>query len=64
MPFMRNCEKRNTVDTERPQMTIWCMHIACWNPKVTDTFTIRNTYSFSTAAMVVRTRLDVTFFVQ
>ena len=37
MPFMRKYEKRNTVDTDRPQMTIRCMHIACGNPKATDT---------------------------
>jgi len=22
----------------RPQMTIWCMHIACWIPKATNRF--------------------------
>jgi len=29
------CE--NTVEPERPQMIIWCMHIACWIPKITGT---------------------------
>jgi len=37
MPFMRKREKRNTINTERPQMTMWHMHNACWNPKATDT---------------------------
>jgi len=27
----------NTVDPDRPQMTIWCMHIACWITKDTNT---------------------------
>ena len=44
-------------------MTIWRMRIACWIPKVTDTHTlrVRNTYCFSTAATVKRTRLKFTF---
>ena len=25
---------KNIADTGRPQMTIWCMHIACWLPKI------------------------------
>jgi len=25
----------NTVEPERPQMTIWCMRIACWIPDPT-----------------------------
>jgi len=28
---------RNIVESDRPQMTIWRMHIACWIPKVTNT---------------------------
>jgi len=28
---------KNNVESGRPQMTIWCMHIACWVPKATDT---------------------------
>jgi len=62
MPFVRNCEKRNTVDMERLQMTIWRMHIACWIPKATDTHSQYVPHGFSTAAIAVRTRLDVTFF--
>jgi len=26
----------NTVEPERPQMTIWRMHLACWRTKATD----------------------------
>jgi hypothetical protein len=28
---------RNIVETDRPQMTIWRMRIACWMPKATNT---------------------------
>ena len=28
---------KNPVEPDRPPMTIWCMHIACWIPRVTDT---------------------------
>jgi hypothetical protein len=28
---------KNTVQPDRPQMTIWCMRIACWVPKATNT---------------------------
>jgi hypothetical protein len=28
---------KNNVEPGRPQMTIWCMHIACWVTKATDT---------------------------
>jgi hypothetical protein len=27
----------NSVEADRPQMTIWRMRIACWVPKATDT---------------------------
>jgi hypothetical protein len=27
----------NIVEPERPQMTVWRMHIACWIPKATKT---------------------------
>jgi len=26
------------VEPDRPQMTIWCMRIACWIPKATNTY--------------------------
>jgi hypothetical protein len=28
---------KNTVEPDRPQMTIWRMRIACWIPKATNT---------------------------
>jgi len=53
--------RKNILERGRPQMTIWCMRIACWITKTTHTLRICNTYSFSTAAIVSRTRLNVTF---
>ena len=37
----------------RPQMTISRMPIACWISKATDTFTMRNTYCFFSAAWLL-----------
>jgi hypothetical protein len=28
---------KNIVELDRPQMTVWHMHIACWKPKATNT---------------------------
>jgi hypothetical protein len=51
----------NIVERGRPQLTIWRMHIACWIPKDTDTHSeYVNTYCFSTATMVMRTRVNFT----
>jgi hypothetical protein len=30
---------KNVVEPDRPQMTIWRMHIACWKPKARNTIT-------------------------
>jgi len=27
---------KNVVESDRPQVTIWCMRISCWVPKATD----------------------------
>jgi len=27
---------KNTVEQDRPQMTMWCLRIACWIPKATN----------------------------
>jgi hypothetical protein len=35
VPFMRCAE--NMVEPDRPQMTIWCMPIACWMTEATNT---------------------------
>jgi len=45
---------KNIVEQDRPQMTIWHMHVACWIPKATHTLTILNTCCFFTAAIVAR----------
>ena len=29
--------QKNTVESDSPPVTIWCMHIACWIPKATNT---------------------------
>jgi len=58
---------KNIVQRCRPQMTIWRMRIACWIPmarhKHTHTLKLCNTRCFYTAAMVARTRLNITLYV-
>jgi len=54
---------KNIVELDRPQVTIWRMRTACCITKATYTLTICNTYCFSTATIVARTRLDVTLYV-
>jgi hypothetical protein len=55
--------RKNIVELDRPQVTIWRMRTACWITKATYTLTVCNTYCFSTATTVARTRLDVTLYV-
>ena len=43
---------KNIAELDRPQITIWHMHTACWITKAIDTLRIRNTYGFSTATTV------------
>ena len=55
------CEmKKNTFGPYAPQMTIQRMRTACWITKATHTYThtlrICNTYCYSTAKIVTRTR--------
>ena len=50
---------KNIVQQGRPETTIWRMRIAISITKTTDTLATRNTYCFSTATMVARTRLKV-----
>jgi len=54
---------KNTVEPDRLQMKIWCMHIACWIPKTTKTHSECEKHYFSTAKMVTRTSLNVTLYV-
>jgi len=44
----------NIVKLDRPQMTVWCMHIACWIPRQQHTLWIYSTYCFFTATVVAR----------
>jgi hypothetical protein len=54
--------RKNTVQPDRPQMTM--QYGACWTPKASKhKLRIRNTYSFSTAAIVSRTRPYVTLYI-
>ena len=55
---------KNLVQRDRPQMTIWRMRIACCVPKATNTLRICNTYYFSTAKIITRTRLNATLSVR
>jgi len=56
---------KNTVQTtDRTQVSIRRMCIACWIPKATNAHSeYVITYCFSTATVVARTRLDVTLYV-
>jgi hypothetical protein len=60
------CEimSKNFAETDRPQMTIWRMRIACWIPKATNTRSEYVILLFYTAALVLRTRLSVALYVQ
>jgi hypothetical protein len=61
LPFVRMW--KSIVESGRPQMTIWLLRIACWITRATDTFRLCNTYGFSNAAVVARTRFIVTLYV-
>ena len=50
---------KNSVQTDRPQMTIWRMRIACWIPETTNTHSEYVTHCFFSATTVARTRLCV-----
>jgi hypothetical protein len=46
---------KDIVESDRSQMTVWSLCIACWIPKdtnITHTLGIRNTYCSSTATVV------------
>jgi len=53
---------KKVLEQDRPQMTIWRMRIACRVTKAKHTLTISNTYCFSIATIVTRTRLTVTSY--
>jgi len=55
---------KNMEESDRPQMKIWRMRIACWMHKAINAHvSICNTYSFSTESMDARTSLGVTSYV-
>jgi hypothetical protein len=55
---------KDIVEREKSQMTIWRMRRACCIPMATYTHSeYVNTYVFSTATVVMRTRLNVTLYV-
>jgi len=51
---------KNTVQPDRPHKSIWRMRISYCVPRAIHTHRICNTYCFSTATIVARTRLNVT----
>ena len=58
--------RKNTVEADRPHMTVWCcaekMRLIGWMTKVRiQAHIIFNTRCFSTATVVTRTHLNVTF---
>ena len=55
--------RKTTVESDRSQMTVWLMRTARWIHKATDARSEYVTYCFTTATMVVRTRLSVTLYV-
>jgi len=62
--FMRNFEKYGTAGQATDDSIIQRIRFACWITKATDTRSrVRNTYCFSTATLVTRTRLNVTIIV-
>ena len=57
------CSRIHPLELVRPQMTVWCMHIACWIPVYTYTLRSCNMFCSSTATMVAQTCLIVTLYV-
>jgi hypothetical protein len=55
--------RKNMIEPERPQMTIWRMLFAFWIKKASDTLRLCNTYSLSTVKIVIGTRRTVSLYV-
>ena len=52
------------VQRSRAHMKIWCMHIACWIPQATNTYSEYITViAFPTAKMVAWTHINVTLYI-
>jgi hypothetical protein len=64
--FFKNCAVyeitwKNMVESNRPQMTLWCIHIACRITKATDTYSeYVMLVAFSMAIVVAQTHLSIT----
>jgi len=54
---------KNAVEAERPQMTIWCMHFACWTPKAAVTHLEYVMHIVSSPTMVAQTRVSVMLYI-
>ena len=54
---------KNTVETDRPQMTVWGTRIAFWITKATNTHSQYVILTFPLTTMEARTRLIVTLYV-
>jgi hypothetical protein len=50
---------KNIVQAGKPQMTIWRIRIACWNPKTTDRQSEYEILMVSTTTMLVGNSLSV-----
>ena len=61
--FYENGEKYDTAKQDTNGNRTRRMRIACWITKATDTIRMCNTYCFSTATLVARSRLSVTLYV-
>jgi hypothetical protein len=56
-------EKYGRAEQSTDDNTIRRMRFACWITKARDTLRICNTYRFSKATTVTRTRLNITLYV-
>jgi hypothetical protein len=54
----------DTVELDRPQVTIWRKLIACWITKATNAHPEYITYCFSNATIIARMRLNVALYVR
>jgi len=54
---------KNIVESGRPQITIWRMHISCWIPKTTNMHS-EYVICFSNSTMVALMRLSVKLYVR
>ena len=56
---------KNIVEPDKPEVKVWCMHIAFGIPKATNTHLQYVTLIlFPQQQMVARTRLNVTLYIQ